>query len=73
MANTTFSKEEKAAMRAVATEVKVAKAGADMEAACLAAITEMSGTDQELAQTCTISSRKTPPWVPRPGTACRRT
>lgn len=51
MANTTFSKEEKAAMRAAAAEAKAAAAGADMEAACLAAIEEMSGTDRELAQT----------------------
>ena len=51
MANTTFSKEEKAAMRAAAAEVKAAKAGADLEAACLAAIEEMGGTDRELAQT----------------------
>ncbi len=51
MANTTFSKEEKAAMRAAAAEAKAAKAGADLEAACLAAIEEMDGTDRELAQT----------------------
>lgn len=49
--NTTFSKEEKAAMRAAAAEAKAAKAGADLEAACLAAIGEMSGTDMELAET----------------------
>lgn len=49
--NTTFSKEEKAAMRAAAAEAKAAKAGADLEAACLAAIAEMSGTDKELAET----------------------
>jgi uncharacterized protein YdhG (YjbR/CyaY superfamily) len=48
---TTFSKEEKAAMRAAAAEAKAAKAGADQNAACLAAIAEMTGTDQELAQT----------------------
>jgi len=47
----TFSKEEKAAMRAAAAEAKAAKQGADLEAACLAAIAEMSGTDQELAET----------------------
>jgi hypothetical protein len=47
----TFSKEERAAMRAAAAEAKAAKAGADLEAACLAAIAEMSGSDQELAQT----------------------
>lgn len=51
MANTTFSKEEKAAMRAAAAEAKAAKIGADLEAACLAAIAEMSGTDHELAET----------------------
>lgn len=49
--NTAFSKEEKAAMRAAAAEAKAAKIGADLEAACLAAIAEMTGTDQELAQT----------------------
>lgn len=49
--STTFSKEEKAAMRAAAAEAKAAKAGADLEAACLTAIAEMSGTDQELAET----------------------
>jgi uncharacterized protein YdhG (YjbR/CyaY superfamily) len=47
---TTFSKEENAAMRAAAAEVKAAKAGAELKAACLAAIAEMSGTDQELAE-----------------------
>lgn len=47
----TFSKEEKAAMRAAAAEAKAAKAGADLEAACLAAIAEMTGTDKELAET----------------------
>lgn len=49
--NTTFSKEEKAAMRAAAAEAKAAKIGADLEAACLAAIGEMTGTDKELAET----------------------
>ena len=48
--STTFSKEEKAAMRAAAAEAKAAKAGADLEAACLAAIADMSGTDKELAE-----------------------
>lgn len=38
-------------MRAAAAEAKAAKAGADLEAACLAAIAEMSGTDQDLAET----------------------
>lgn len=49
--STAFSKEEKAALRAAAAEAKAAKVGADLEAACLAAIAEMTGTDQELAQT----------------------
>ena len=48
--STTFSKEEKAAMRAAAAEAKAAKLGADLEAACLTAIEEMSGTDRELAE-----------------------
>lgn len=48
--STTFSKEEKAAMRAAAAEAKAAKAGADLEAACLAAIADMTGTDKELAE-----------------------
>lgn len=51
MASTTFSKEEKAARREAAAEAKAAKAGADMEAACRGAIEELTGTDQELAQT----------------------
>ena len=38
-------------MRAAAAEAKAAKVGADLEAACLAAIAEMSGTDKELAET----------------------
>ena len=46
----TVSKEEKAAMRAAAAEAKAAQAGADLEAACLAAIADMSGTDRELAE-----------------------
>ncbi|WP_120339078.1 hypothetical protein [Cryobacterium soli] len=48
--STTFSKEEKAAMRAAAAEAKAAKLGADLEAACLTAIEEMAGTDKELAE-----------------------
>jgi uncharacterized protein YdhG (YjbR/CyaY superfamily) len=48
--STTFSKEEKAAMRAAAAEAKAAKEGADLEAACLAAIADMTGTDKELAE-----------------------
>lgn len=47
----TFSKEERAAMRAAAAEAKAAKVGADLEVACLAAIAEMSGSDKELAET----------------------
>ncbi|MGA3215813.1 MAG: hypothetical protein ABSD97_09035 [Acidimicrobiales bacterium] len=47
----TFSKEERAAMRAAVAEAKAAKVGADLEAACLAAIAEMSGSDKELAET----------------------
>lgn len=49
--NTTFSNEEKAAMRAAAAEAKAAKLGADLEAACLTAIADMSGTDKDLAET----------------------
>lgn len=49
--STTFSKEEKAAMRAAAAEAKASKKSADLEAACLAAIEEMTGTDLELAST----------------------
>lgn len=47
----TFSTEEKAAMRAAAAEAKAAKLGADLEAACLDAISAMTGTDRDLAQT----------------------
>jgi uncharacterized protein YdhG (YjbR/CyaY superfamily) len=46
-----FSKEEKAAMRAAAAEAKAAKIGADLEAACIAAIAEMTDSDKELAET----------------------
>ncbi len=46
-----FSKEEKAAMKAAAAEAKATKADADLEAACLAAIAEMTGADRELAET----------------------
>lgn len=46
----TFSKEERAAMRAAVAEEKAAKAGADLEAACRAAIEAMSGLDRELAE-----------------------
>lgn len=48
--SSTFSAEEKAAMRAAAAEAKAAKRGADLAAACRAAIDEMSGTDRELAE-----------------------
>ena len=37
-------------MRAAVAEEKAAKAGADLEAACLAAIDQMSGSDKELAE-----------------------
>ncbi len=47
----TFSKEERAAMRAVVAEERAAKAGADLEAACVAAISQMTGSDKELAET----------------------
>jgi len=47
----TFSKEERAAMRAAVAEAKAAKTSADLEAACLAAIAEMSGSDKESAET----------------------
>jgi len=45
---TTFSKEEKAAMRAAVAEKKAAQEGADAAAACDAAIAAMTGTDKEL-------------------------
>jgi hypothetical protein len=48
--STTFSKEEKAAMRATVAEKKAAKEGADAVAACEAAIAAMTGTDKELAE-----------------------
>lgn len=38
-------------MKATAAEAKAAKAGADLEEACLAAIADMTGTDKELAET----------------------
>jgi len=47
---TTFSKEEKAAMRAAVAEQKAAQAGADAAAACDAAIAAMTGSDKELAE-----------------------
>lgn len=50
MATTTFSKEEKAAMRAAVAEKKAAQEGADAAAACDAAIAAMTGADKELAE-----------------------
>lgn len=50
MATTTFSKEEKAAMKAAVAEKKAAQEGADAAAACDAAIAAMTGTDKELAE-----------------------
>lgn len=47
----TFTKEERAAMRAALAEAKAAKEGADLEAACLDAISKMSGSDKILAET----------------------
>jgi hypothetical protein len=47
---TTFSPEEKAAMRAAVAEKKAAQEGADAAAACDAAIAAMTGTDKELAE-----------------------
>jgi uncharacterized protein YdhG (YjbR/CyaY superfamily) len=47
---TTFSKEEKAAMRAAVAEKKAAQEGADAAAACDEAIAAMTGTDKELAE-----------------------
>jgi hypothetical protein len=49
MATTTFSKEEKAAIKAAVAEKKAAQEGADAAAACDAAIAAMTGTDKELA------------------------
>lgn len=48
--NETFSKEEKAAMKAAVAEAKAAKAGADLKTACLEAIEAMDGKDRELAE-----------------------
>ncbi|MDQ1556798.1 MAG: hypothetical protein QOI02_1800 [Actinomycetota bacterium] len=47
---TTFSKEERAAMRAAIAEKKAMQEGADAEAACDSAIAAMTGTDKELAE-----------------------
>jgi uncharacterized protein YdhG (YjbR/CyaY superfamily) len=46
----TFSKEEKAAIKATAAEAKAAREGADLAAACDAAIAAMTGLDRELAE-----------------------
>ncbi|WP_233265586.1 hypothetical protein [Leifsonia sp. AG29] len=48
--STTFSKEEKAAMRAAVAEKKAAQEGADAAASCEAAIAAMTGTDKDLAE-----------------------
>jgi uncharacterized protein YdhG (YjbR/CyaY superfamily) len=45
-----FSKEEKAAMRATVAEERARKEGADLAAACDAAIAAMTGLDKELAE-----------------------
>lgn len=50
MSDTTFSKEEKAAMRAAIAEKKAAQAGADAAAACDEAIAAMTGSDREFAE-----------------------
>jgi hypothetical protein len=46
----TFSAEEKAAMKAAIAEKKAAQEGADAAEACDAAIAAMTGTDKQLAQ-----------------------
>jgi hypothetical protein len=46
----TFSKEEKAAMRAAIAEKKAEREGADAAAGCDAAIAVMTGSDKILAQ-----------------------
>ncbi|MGO4298880.1 hypothetical protein [Leifsonia sp. RAF41] len=51
MTTTTFSKEEKAAIKAAVAEKKAAQEGADAAAACDAAIAAMTGIDKELAET----------------------
>jgi len=50
MSTTTFSKEEKAAMKAAVAEAKAAKEGADFAKACDEAIAGMSGSDKEFAE-----------------------
>jgi hypothetical protein len=48
--SSSFTKEERAAMSAAAAEAKAAKEGADLAAACRAAIEEMTGSDKEMAE-----------------------
>lgn len=50
MTDTTFSKEEKAAIKAAVAEKKAAQAGADAAAACDEAIAAMTGADKEFAE-----------------------
>ncbi|CAM5281533.1 hypothetical protein [Leifsonia shinshuensis] len=50
MADTTFTKEEKAAIKAAVAEKKAMQTGADAAAACEEAIAAMTGTDKELAE-----------------------
>lgn len=50
MTDTTFSKEEKAAIKAAVAEKKAAQAGADAAAACDEAIAAMTGSDREFAE-----------------------
>ena len=50
MAETTFSKEEKAAIKAAVAEKKAMQAGADAAAQCDEAIAALTGTDRELAE-----------------------
>ncbi|WP_431279144.1 hypothetical protein [Leifsonia poae] len=46
----TFSKEEKAAIKAAVAEKKAAQEGADAAAACDEAIAAMTGADKEMAE-----------------------
>ena len=50
MTTTTFTKEEKAAIKAAVAEKKAEQEGADAAAACDAAIAAMTGTDKVLAE-----------------------
>ena len=50
MTDTTFSKEEKAAIKAAVAEKNAAQAGADAAAACDEAIAAMTGSDREFAE-----------------------